>query len=85
MRKTERKNHLEDLDIEWENYIQMDIQETGSIVALFDLVQNGDKWRAELNGNQSSGSINEGNFLTSWVTIKKHSAPWSYQSLCNWG
>jgi hypothetical protein len=48
----------------------MDIQEIGREgVALVDLTQNGDKWRAELNGNQSSGSINEGNFLTSWVTI----------------
>jgi hypothetical protein len=53
-----------------EDNIQMDIKEIGRQgVALVDLAQNGDKWLEELNGNQSSGSLNEGNFLTSWATI----------------
>ena len=49
----------------------MGIQEIGQEgVALVELAQNGDKWRAELNGNQSFDSINERKFLTSWVTIR---------------
>ena len=66
--KTGRKNHLEDLDVDGRIIFKwIFIGEKG--VALVDLAQNGDKWRAELNGNQSSVSINEGNFWTSWVTI----------------
>ena len=53
----------------WEDNIEMDLQEVGGVCGdWMELAQDRDRWRALEYGDETSGSKNAGNFLTSCRT-----------------